>query len=71
MSGAIRRISDLERELQAEVDQLKAELARLQSVLVWIQPNHLQQARRGPFMCRVAPDRLESDFVPLFAAPKA
>ena len=37
--------------------------------LAWIQPDHLQKARRAPFLCRVEPTQRFADFVPLYAAP--
>jgi hypothetical protein len=33
---------------------------------VWIQSNHLQLARRGPFLCRVEPTQRLADFVALY-----
>lgn len=39
--------------------------------IVWIQPNHLQQARKAPFLCRVEPTQGQPDFVPLYAHPPA
>ena len=38
---------------------------------VWIQSNHLDQARREPSMCRVEPTQRLPDFVPLYTAPIA
>lgn len=37
---------------------------------VWIQPDHLQKARRAPFLCRVEPAQRD-DFVPLYTSPPA
>lgn len=39
--------------------------------IVWIQPNHLQQARKAPFLCRVEPTQGQPDFVPLYTHPPA
>lgn len=36
---------------------------------VWIQPNHLQHARKAPFLCRVEPKQRD-DFVPLHTTPQ-
>ena len=37
--------------------------------VAWIQPDHLQKARKAPFLCRVEPTKRMVDFVPLYAAP--
>ena len=39
-----------------------------QEPVAWIQPNHLQQARIAPFLCRVEPSG-RADFVPLYITP--
>ena len=39
-----------------------------QEPVAWTQPNHLQQARIAPFLCRVEPSS-RADFVPLYTAP--
>jgi len=36
---------------------------------VWIQRNHLQQAQRAPFFCRLEPTQRWPDFVPLYTHP--
>jgi hypothetical protein len=40
-----------------------------QEPVAWIQPDHLQKARRAPFSCRVEPTQRWADFVPLFTHP--
>lgn len=47
---------------------LRERLAQPEQEPVWIQPNHLQLARRAPFLCRVEPKQRD-DFVPLYTAP--
>jgi hypothetical protein len=42
-----------------------------QEPVAWIQPNHLQQARRAPFQCRVEPTKRMSDFIPIYTTPPA
>lgn len=37
--------------------------------VAWIQPDHLQKARRAPFLCRVEPTKRMVDFVPLYTSP--
>lgn len=56
------------------IRDLSTELSRLQAAggePVWIQPNHLQMARKAPMLCRVAPTQVAPDFVPLYAPPPA
>ena len=36
---------------------------------IWIQPNHLEKAKMGPYLCRVEPTQRMADFVPLFTHP--
>jgi len=45
--------------------------APVQEPVAWIQPNHLQQARRAPFQCRVEPTKRMSDFIPIYTTPPA
>lgn len=40
-----------------------------QEPVAWIQSNHLQQAQREPFLCRVEPMQRLPDFVPLYTHP--
>ena len=47
------------------------EAAEKQEPVAWIQPNHLQQARRAPFLCRVEPTKRMSDFIPIYITPPA
>lgn len=47
---------------------LQAALAQREPV-AWIQPDHLQKARRAPFLCRVEPTQRCADFVPIYTAP--
>ena len=54
------------------ITTLRAALAhqeREPKPVAWIQSNHLQQAQRAPFLCRVEPTQRLSDFVPLYTAP--
>lgn len=37
--------------------------------VAWIQPDHLQKARKAPFLCRVEPTKRMVDFVALYTAP--
>jgi hypothetical protein len=50
---------------------LRAALAQQQEQepVAWIQPDHLQKARRAPFLCRVEPTKRMSDFVPIYTTP--
>ncbi len=49
---------------------LRAALAQQeQEPVAWIQSNHLQQAQREPFLCRVEPTQRLTDFVPLYTQP--
>lgn len=41
----------------------------VQEAVAWIQPDHLQKARRAPFLCRVEPTKRMVDFVPLYTVP--
>ena len=54
---------DAERALEAALEQPE------QEPVAWIQPDHLQKARRAPFSCRVEPTQRWADFVPLFTHP--
>lgn len=38
--------------------------------VAWIQQDHLEKARRAPFLCRVEPTQRVADFVPLYTAPQ-
>lgn len=52
------------------MDALRAALAQQeQEPAAWIQSNHLQQAQREPFLCRVEPTQRLTDFVPLYTQP--
>jgi hypothetical protein len=51
------------------IKALRERLAQPEQEPVWIQPNHLQLARRAPFLCRVEPKQRD-DFVPLYTAPR-
>ena len=35
---------------------------------VWIQSNHLQLARQGVYLVRMAPTQHQSDYIPLYTA---
>ena len=56
----------------AEVAALLRELAAapMQEPVIWIQSNHLQHAKNGPYLARTGPTKLMSDFIPLYAAPQ-
>ena len=62
------------RELLAEPvinQQMTTELAEpVQEPVIWIQSNHLQHAKNGPYLARTGPTKLMSDFIPLYAAPQ-
>jgi hypothetical protein len=52
------------------ITALRAALAQQeQEPVAWIQSNHLQQAQREPFLCRVEPTQRLTDFVPLYTQP--
>ena len=73
------------REHMAEVQRLRAALAQPATIaewwaakqaasgepVAWIQPDHLQKAKRAPFLCRVEPTQRCADFVPLYTAQPA
>ena len=42
----------------------------VQEPVIWIQSNHLQHAQNGPHFARTGPTKLQSDYVPLYAAPQ-
>ena len=77
--NSIAYIKELEAELArckqvcaatAEAWREEAALAEpVQEPVAWIQPDHLQKARRAPFLCRVEPTKRMVDFVPLYTAP--
>ena len=56
----------------AEAAALLRELAAapMQEPAIWIQSNHLQHAKNGPYLARTGPTKLMSDFIPLYAAPQ-
>lgn len=56
---------------QELVEAREALAARGDAEPVWIQPDHLQKARKYPHLCRVAPTQQHPDFIPLYAAPPA
>ena len=56
-----RQVVALLRELAAEP---------MQEPAIWIQSNHLQHAKNGPYLARTGPTKLMSDFIPLYAAPQ-
>ena len=37
--------------------------------VAWVQSDHLEKARRNPFLARLAPEQLHPDFVPLYLHP--
>ena len=41
----------------------------VQEPVIWIQSNHLQHAKNGPYLARTGPTKLMSDFLPLYAHP--
>ena len=59
-------------EVDAEAAALLRELAAepVQEPVIWIQSNHLQHAKNGPYLARTGPTKLMSDFIPLYAAPQ-
>jgi len=58
-----RRVADALAALKAALEQPE------QEPVAWIQPDHLQKARRAPFSCRVEPTQRWADFVPLYTHP--
>ena len=54
--------------LQA-LDVVEAFKAQNDAEPVWIQPDHLEKAKMGPYLCRVEPTQRMADFVPLFTHP--
>jgi hypothetical protein len=59
-------------QVQAQPEQdgsLIDEGSRQQEPVAWIQSNHLEQAQREPFLCRVEPTPRLPDFVPLYTHP--
>lgn len=57
-------------EQDLAITALRARLAEPEpEPVAWIQPDHLQKARRAPFLCRVEPTKRMVDFVPLYTAP--
>ena len=74
--AALRLIDELSRPHcdlgQQEAAALLRELAAepMQEPAIWIQSNHLQHAKNGPYLARTGPTKLMSDFIPLYAAPQ-
>ena len=60
------------KEKHAITAALLRELAAepMQEPAIWIQSNHLQHAKNGPYLARTGPTKLMSDFIPLYAAPQ-
>ena len=57
-------------EQDLAITALRARLAEPEpKPVAWIQPDHLQKARRAPFICRVEPTKRMVDFVPLYTTP--
>ena len=78
-AAAERLADDLQRFDGAERESLRDEAAALlrelaaepvQEPAIWIQSNHLQHAKNGPYLARTGPTKLMSDFIPLYAAPQ-
>ena len=72
MQQALEMIEDARNGSQRKpsepvITALRERLAQPEQEPVWIQPNHLQLARRAPFLCRVEPKQRD-DFVPLYTA---
>ena len=59
-------IDGMQEQMKRSVDQA----VRAMSAPVWIQSNHLDQARREPSMCRLEPTQRLPDFIPLYPAPR-
>lgn len=77
-ASALRLIAVAEKWADESAQDITEEVALLrelavepvQEPVIWIQSNHLQLAKTGPFLCRVGPTKLMSDFIPLYAAPQ-
>jgi len=61
-------LEQAKRNTTESIAALRERLAQPEQEPVWIQPNHLQLARRAPFLCRVEPKQRD-DFVPLYTTP--
>ena len=73
LADELQRFDGAEREsLRDEAAALLRELAAepMQEPAIWIQSNHLQHAKNGPYLARTGPTKLMSDFIPLYAAPQ-
>ena len=73
LADELQRFDGTEREsLRDEAAALLRELAAepMQEPAIWIQSNHLQHAKNGPYLARTGPTKLMSDFIPLYAAPQ-
>ena len=73
LADDLQRFDGAEREsLRDEAAALLRELAAepMQEPAIWIQSNHLQHAKNGPYLARTGPTKLMSDFIPLYAAPQ-
>lgn len=58
-------------DIEATVTLLRELAAEpVQEPAIWIQSNHLQHAKNGPYLARTGPTKLMSDFIPLYAAPQ-
>jgi hypothetical protein len=55
--------------IDGQIDMRDRPEEQEQEPVAWIQSNHLQQAQREPFLCRVEPTQRLSDFVPLYTHP--
>ena len=73
LADELQQFDGTEREsLRDDVSALLRELAAEPVIepAIWIQSNHLQHARNGPYLVRTGPTKLMSDFIPLYAAPQ-
>lgn len=55
--------------LRAALADQSEQALEMVNPVAWIQPDHLQKARRAPFLCRVEPTKRRVDFVPLYTTP--
>ena len=74
-AAALRLADDMDTPISVWADHvahLLRELAAepVQEPAIWIQSNHLQHAKNGPYLARTGPTKLMSDFIPLYAAPQ-
>ena len=59
-------IDGMQYQMHSSVNKAVNRMAQPKQEPVWIQKSHLEQAKKAPHYCHVAPTKRHSDFVPMY-----